>query len=167
MDFGKEHVVAGLIGGFAALGLFMLGKKTCGKMNCCKGGAQTLTSDKIPKPIGPYTAGRAVSCGGACVVFSSGQIGVDPKTGELVSADVKDQTHQALLNLKNLASDNGLSLDYAIKCNLYIVNMADFAAVNEVYKEYFTSDFPARTCVAVQALPKNAAFEIEAVFFKA
>ena len=71
-----------------------------------------------------------------------------------------------MLNLKNLAEDSGLSLADAIKCTVYLVDMGDFARVNEVYKKYFIQDFPARTCVAVKDLPKGAKFEVEAIFFK-
>jgi len=87
---------------------------------------------------------------------------------EIVSADIKDQTEQALINLKNLANDNGFTFEHAIKNNLYITDMANFADVNDVYKKYFTetNGFPARTCVAVKQLPKDSLFEIESVFFK-
>ena len=86
---------------------------------------------------------------------------------ELVSADVGQQTEQALKNLASIAEDNGFTLEDAVKCNLYIVEMTDFAKVNEAYKKAFgEGPYPGRTCVAVKELPKGAKFEIEAVFFK-
>ena len=93
-------------------------------------------------------------------------LGIVPKTGKLISEKPAQQAKRALSNLKLLATKNGFKLQHAIKCNLYLTNMADFVEVNQVYAEFFKEDLPARTTVAVQALPLGANFEIEAVFFK-
>lgn len=100
------------------------------------------------------------------IAFTSGQLGLDPKTNLLVEG-VKAQTEQAMTNLKNLAADNGFDLDrHAIKNTLYVTDINDFSTVNDVYKNYFSSDYPARTTVGVKELPKGAKFEIDSVFFK-
>ena len=84
----------------------------------------------------------------------------------MVGSDVESQAEQALSNIKNLAQDNGLSLRDAIKCVLYLTDMNDFTKVNNIYATYFTSDWPARTCVAIKELPAGAKFEIETIFFR-
>ncbi len=89
-----------------------------------------------------------------------------PETGELISDDVGEQTKQALTNLKNLLADQNLTLADVIKVTVYITSMGDFQAVNEVYKTFFVSEYPARSCIAVNPLPKNAKIEIEALIAK-
>lgn len=125
----------------------------------------TMKSTKIPAAIGPYTAGKEITANGSILAYSSGQIGLT-SAGVLVAGDVVSQAEQALTNIKNLAQDNGLTLADAIKTTVYLTDMNDFDAVNAVYATYFTSNFPARTCVQVAALPKGAKVEVEAVFFK-
>ena len=134
------------------------------------GGAKiiTMTSDKLPKAIGPFSAGKMIRyADGSVQAWSSGQLGFDPATGNLVSDDVVEQATQVLTNLKNLAADNGFDLEqHCIKNIVYLVSMDDFLKVNEVYKQFFTADYPARTCIAVSALPKGGKVEIESIFFK-
>ena len=96
-------------------------------------------------------------------LYLSGQIGMVPATGELVSADVKEQTGQALANMKAVLAEAGASPADVVKVTVFIVDMADFQAVNSVYSETFGSDAPARSCVAVAALPKGARVEVEAI----
>ena len=128
----------------------------------------TMQSDKLPTPIGPFSAGKMIRyADGSHQAWTSGQLGLDPASGNLVSDDVVAQAEQVLTNLKNLAADNGFELDkHTIKNVVYLVDMGDFMKVNEVYKKYFPSDFPARTCIAVAALPKAGKVEIESIFFK-
>ncbi|TNV74382.1 hypothetical protein FGO68_gene11311 [Halteria grandinella] len=127
-----------------------------------------MPSERLPAAVGPYSLGKQVQfANGSLLAFSSGQLGLEPQSGNLISQDVEAQAEQAFTNLKNLATDNGYDLQkHAVKNVLYLVDMADFAKVNEIYKRYFKSDYPARTCVAVKELPKGAKVEIETVLFK-
>lgn len=111
-----------------------------------------------PEAIGPYTQAKVV--GG--LVFTSGQIPIDPATGNVEAADIKGQAHQSCKNVKAILEEAGSSLDKVVKTTCFLADMADFAAFNEVYAEYFTSK-PARSCVAVKTLPKNVLVEIEAI----
>lgn len=118
-----------------------------------------ISTSKAPAAIGPYS--QAVRKGDT--LYLSGQIGMVPATGELVSADVKEQTGQALANMKAVLAEAGASPADVVKVTVFIVDMADFQAVNSVYSEMFGSDAPARSCVAVAALPKGARVEVEAI----
>ena len=120
-----------------------------------------LFSDKAPKPIVPYS--QAV--GYDNFVYTSGQValGVD---GKLISEDVKDQTRQVFENLKNVLEDNDSSLNNVIKVMVFLKDMKDFSQMNEVYAEYITESFPARSTVAVAALPLDARVEIEVISYK-
>lgn len=118
-----------------------------------------ISTSKAPAAIGPYS--QAVKKGGT--LYLSGQIGLSPSTGELVSGDVKEQAAQALANMRAVLAEAGATPDDVTKTTVFIVDMADFQAVNEVYAETFGKDAPARSCVAVAALPKGARVEIEAV----
>lgn len=120
-----------------------------------------LLSDKAPKAIGPYS--QAV--GYENIIYTCGQIGLD-KDGKFVSEDIKEQTRQVLENLKNILEDNNSSLDNVIKVMVFLKDMKDFSQMNEVYGEYFTSSFPARSTVAVAALPLDARVEIEVISYK-
>ena len=117
-----------------------------------------ISTPKAPAAIGPYS--QAVRKGDT--LYLSGQIGMVPATGELVSADVKEQTGQALANMKAVLAEAGASPADVVKVTVFIVDMADFQAVNSVYSETFGSDAPARSCVAVAALPKGARVEVAA-----
>ena len=117
-----------------------------------------ISTSKAPAAIGPYS--QAIKSGDT--LYLSGQIGMDPATGELVSADVKEQAAQALANMKAILAEAGATPANVSKVTVFIVDMADFPAVNAVYAETFGSEPPARSCVAVAALPKGARVEIEA-----
>jgi 2-iminobutanoate/2-iminopropanoate deaminase len=118
-----------------------------------------VKTDKAPQPIGPYSAG--VKTGRW--VFTAGQIGIDPQTGEIVEGGIEAETRQVLTNLKNLLEEGGASLDQVIKTTVFLRNMEEFSQMNQVYAEFFKKDYPARSTVQVAALPKGAAVEIEAV----
>ena len=118
-----------------------------------------VESAKAPKAIGPYSVG--VWAGD--LLYLSGQTPLDPATGQLVTGDVTAQTHRVFDNLEAALKDAGLTMDHVIKCNVYLVDMADFAAMNAGYEQRFTRPYPARTTVAVRALPRDARVEIEMV----
>lgn len=118
-----------------------------------------VESPRGPAALGPYSP--AVWAGE--LLYLSGQTPVDPKTGELIKGDVGAQTQRALDNLKAVLLDAGLTMDDVIKCNVYLADMADFQAMNAVYSKCFTKPYPARTTIAVRALPRDAQVEIELV----
>ena len=120
---------------------------------------QILTSEQAPKAIGPYSAG--IRTGN--LVFTAGQLGVDPSTGEFVSDEISGQTQQALKNLQAVLEAGGASLENVVKATVFLRDMDDFGAMNEVYAEFFTQNPPARSAVQVARLPKDAAVEIEAI----
>ncbi len=117
-----------------------------------------ITTDKAPAAIGPYS--QAIEAGG--FVFASGQIPVDPATGNIPEG-IEAQAKQALTNVKNLMEASGLSMDNIVKTSVFIKDMNDFAKVNEVYATFFDNDFPARSCVEVARLPKDVLIEVEVV----
>ncbi|MEY7999024.1 RidA family protein [Clostridium sp. Mt-5] len=117
-----------------------------------------ISTKKAPGAVGPYS--QAVRAGN--FLFTSGQIPLDPATGELVSGDVKKATARSLENIKALLEEAGTSFDKVVKTTVYVKNMSDFAAVNEVYAKYFQKDMPARSCVEVK-LPKDALVEVEVI----
>ena len=111
-------------------------------------------------PVGPYSHGVRVGD----LLFCSGQIPIDPATPEApVTADIRAQTHRVLQNLKAVLEDQGLGLAHVVKSTVFLTDLADFAAMNEVYAQYFVADFPARSTVQVAALPRGASVEIEAI----
>jgi 2-iminobutanoate/2-iminopropanoate deaminase len=112
-----------------------------------------------PKAIGPYSQG--ISVGG--FVFTAGQVALDPKTDELVAGGISEQTSRALENLSAILTAAGTSLSQVVKTTVFLVDMADFAAMNEVYGRAFGTHRPARSTVAVSALPRGARVEIEAI----
>jgi 2-iminobutanoate/2-iminopropanoate deaminase len=112
-----------------------------------------------PAAIGPYS--QAVQAGD--LVFASGQIPLNPETGELIEGGIEDQIRQAVLNLKTVLEAAGAGLETTLKTTLFLVRMEDFPKVNQVYAELFHGANPARSCVAVAALPKGAQVEIEAI----
>lgn len=121
-----------------------------------------LFTEKAPSAIGPYS--QAVSAGD--FIFTSGQIPVNPSTGEIIYGDVKKATAQCLENIKAIAEAAGCTLDDVIKATLFIKDMNDFSSINEVYGTYFVKDQPARSCVQVARLPKDVDVEIEVVIKK-
>ena len=110
-----------------------------------------------PAAVGPYN--HAVRVGD--LLFSAGQIPIDPATGNLVSSDIKAQTTRVLENMKAILEDQQLTFANVVKTTVFMTNLADFAGMNEVYAQYFTTDFPARSTIQVAALPKGASVEIE------
>ncbi|EMS74242.1 RidA family protein [Ruminiclostridium cellobioparum] len=120
---------------------------------------EIISTDKAPAAIGPYS--QAVKVGN--FVYTSGAIPVDPKSGEVVAGGVAQQAEQAIRNLAAVLAGAGAGLDKVIKTTVFIKDMNDFAVINEVYKKFFTSDFPARSCVEVARLPKDVLIEIECV----
>ena len=99
-------------------------------------------------------------------VFASGQIPIDPATGEFVEGSIKEQTRQALTNAAHIMAEAGIDLSHVVKTTVFLADMADFAAMNEVYSTFFKEPFPARSAVAVKALPKGALVEVECVAVK-
>ncbi|HBE73235.1 MAG TPA: reactive intermediate/imine deaminase [candidate division Zixibacteria bacterium] len=121
---------------------------------------QPVKTDKAPAAIGPYSQGVEWD---SKLVFTSGQIPLDPRTGQLVEGDIKAQTRQALENLKAVLEAGGSNLRKVIKCTVFLADMNDFAAMNEVYAEFFPQNPPARSAFQVARLPKDAGVEIEAI----
>jgi len=123
---------------------------------------KTITTGGAPKAIGPYSQGVAARAGG--LVFCSGQIPLDPATGEMVGAgDVRIQTERVLRNLEAVLVAAGASLKAVVKTTIFLADLQDFAAVNEVYARFFPADPPARSTVEVAGLPRGALVEIEAI----
>lgn len=120
---------------------------------------QSVHSDQAPAAIGPYS--QAVRAGNT--VYCSGQIPLDPATGELVEGDISAQARRAFDNLKAVCEAAGGSFDDIARVGLYLTNLGQFAQVNAVMAEYFTAPYPARSTIEVPALPKGAAFEVDAV----
>ena len=118
-----------------------------------------ISTPKAPAAIGPYS--QAVLVTG--MLFTSGVIPIDPETNTLVQGDVEAQARQAIGNLKNLIEASGSSMEKVVKTTVFIKDMNDFGKINDIYKEFFTSDFPARSCVEVARLPKDVLIEIEAI----
>ncbi|MCK0525372.1 RidA family protein [Anaerobiospirillum sp. NML120449] len=119
---------------------------------------EVITSANAPKAIGPYSS--AISLGN--MLFVSGQIPVNPQSGDMPE-DIKDQANQSLSNLKALVEEAGFTLADVVKTTVFLADIADFTAVNEVYSTYFAQPYPTRSCVAVKDLPKGARVEIECI----
>lgn len=122
-----------------------------------------IQTEKAPAAIGPYS--QAIDSG-AGIVFVSGQLPIDPATGAFPEGGVKEQTRQSLTNAKAILEATGLSLANVVKTTVFLADMGDFGAMNEVYAEFFKAPFPARSAVAVKTLPKGALVEIECIAAK-
>ena len=123
-----------------------------------------LNVPDAPAALGPYSQAQVLRLhGGNRLVYTSGQLGLDPASGKLPAGGVAEQTEQALRNLAAVLRGAGLTLADVVKTTVYLADMADFAAMNEIYGRHFTSDPPARTTIAAAGLPKDARVEIEAV----
>ncbi len=120
---------------------------------------KTVSTDKAPGAIGPYS--QAVWCGD--VLYCSGQLGLDPATGKLAGDDVAAQAEQAMKNVQGLLASQGLTTANVVKALVFLTDMGNFKAFNEVYGRYFQADPPARSCVAVSALPLGGLVEIEVI----
>ena len=121
---------------------------------------KAISSSKAPAAIGPYS--QAIDSG-AGLVFVSGQLPIDPATGAFPEGGIKEQTAQSIRNAKAILEEAGSGLAKVVKTTVFLADMADFGAMNEVYSSYFTSPFPARSAVAVKDLPKGALVEIECI----
>jgi 2-iminobutanoate/2-iminopropanoate deaminase len=122
---------------------------------------EPITTDKAPKALGPYT--QAIRSSSETLVFCSGQVGLDPASGDLVSGGITAQTRQALRNLGAVLDAAGTSLAFVVKTTVFLADMGDFAEMNAIYGEYFPASHPARSTVQVARLPKDARVEIEAI----
>ena len=120
---------------------------------------KAVHTDKAPKAIGPYS--QAIKT--ESMVYTSGQVAIDPSTGELIAGGIEEQTRQVLKNLQHVLTASGTSFDKVIKTTVFLKDMNDFAKMNAIYAESFPENPPARSTVAVAALPKGALVEIEAV----
>ena len=120
---------------------------------------KAISTKKAPAAIGPYS--QAIRVGN--LVYTSGQIPIDPATGAFVEGGIKEQTRQSLTNVKAILEEAGTSLANVVKTTVFMADMADFADMNSVYAEFFTEPYPARSAVAVKTLPKGALVEIEVI----
>ena len=120
---------------------------------------KVLHSDKAPAAVGPYS--QAIEANG--FVFASGQLPIDPATGAFAEGGVKEQTRQSIINAREVLRSAELDLNNVVKTTVYLSDMDNFAAMNEVYAEFFSKPFPARSAVAVKTLPKNALVEVECI----
>ena len=124
---------------------------------------KVIIATKAPAAIGPYS--QAIQVGN--LVFTSGQIPIDPTTGTFVEGGIKEQTRQSLTNVKAILEETGVSMSNVVKTTVFLADMNDFADMNAVYAEFFTEPYPARSAVAVKTLPKGALVEIEVLAVKA
>ena len=121
-----------------------------------------IHTDNAPKALGPYS--QAIEAGG--MVFASGQVPIDPATDQFVEGGIKEQTRQSLINAQNILREAGTDLHHVVKTTVFLSDMDNFAAMNEVYAEFFQQPYPARSAVAVKTLPKGALVEIECTAVK-
>ncbi|MEE9500521.1 MAG: RidA family protein [Candidatus Aminicenantaceae bacterium] len=120
---------------------------------------QEINTENAPKAIGPYSQGIIANG----FVFASGQIALDPATGELNTGSVEEQAHLVLTNLKAVIEASGSSMDKVVKCTVFLEDMDDYGTVNAIYGEYFNAPYPARAAVQVARLPRDVKVEIEAI----
>lgn len=123
---------------------------------------KAIHTEKAPAAIGPYS--QAIEANG--MVFASGQIPVDPATGQFVEGGIKEQTRQSLTNAQAILQQAGTDLQHVVKTTVYLSDIANFVAMNEVYAQFFNEPYPARSAVAVKDLPKGALVEIEVLAVK-
>lgn len=118
-----------------------------------------IITSEAPGAIGPYS--QAIRTGN--LIFVSGQLPVDPSTGHFAEGGIKELTRQSLLNIQHILEEAGTDMSHVVKTTVFLADMADFAAMNEVYAQFFEAPFPARSAVAIKTLPKNARVEIECI----
>ena len=123
---------------------------------------KVIATKQAPAAIGPYS--QAIEVGN--MLFASGQLGLDPETGDFAPGGVKAQAEQSFRNIQAILAEAGYTMENVVKTTVYLADMADFAVVNEVYAAQFSGDFPARSAVAVKTLPKNGLVEIEVIAVK-
>ena len=121
-----------------------------------------LHTDKAPAAVGPYS--QAIEANG--FIFASGQLPIDPSTNAFAEGGVKEQTRQSLKNARNVLAAAGVDLSHVVKTTVFLSDMDNFAAMNEVYAEFFKEPYPARSAIAVKALPKGALVEVECIAVK-
>jgi 2-iminobutanoate/2-iminopropanoate deaminase len=121
-----------------------------------------LETSEAPAPIGPYS--QAVLSGNT--LYTSGQIAINPKSGDLILDSIEEETHQVMKNLKAVLSEAGMTFDHVIKSSIFISDMDNFGRINKIYGQYFTCDFPARETVEVARLPKDVNVEISMIAVK-
>ena len=120
---------------------------------------QIIKTDQAPAAIGPYSQGIRIGD----FLFTSGQIALDPATGEMCSGEIEQETEKTLQNIEAILKAGGLSLSHVVKTTVYLADLNHFARMNQVYEQFFSANKPARACVQVAALPKGAKVEIDAV----
>ena len=120
---------------------------------------KVISTEKAPQAIGPYSQG--IIAGN--MIYTSGQLGLDPSTGEIVNASIEDEARQSLENVKAVLEEAGASLKDVVKTTVFVKDLNEFAKINEVYSEFFSENKPARSCVEVARLPKDGNIEIEAI----
>lgn len=123
---------------------------------------KAIHTDNAPKALGPYS--QAIEAGN--MVFASGQVPIDPATDQFVPGGIKEQTRQALTNARNILAEAGIDLAHVVKTTVFLSDMDNFAAMNEVYAQFFEQPYPARSAVAVKTLPKGALVEVECIAVK-
>mgnify|MGYP002673793081 FL=1 len=123
---------------------------------------KAIHTDNAPKALGPYS--QAIVAGN--MVFASGQVPIDPTTDQFVPGGIKEQTRQALTNARNILTEAGTDLAHVVKTTVFLSDMDNFAAMNEVYAQFFEQPYPARSAVAVKTLPKGALVEVECIAVK-
>lgn len=123
---------------------------------------KAIKSANIPQAIGPYSAAIATEK----IIFTAGQLGVNPETGEFAGETIQAQTKQALINLGAILEEAGCTYDNVVKTTVFLADITEFSAMNEVYATFFNAPFPARSAFQVAALPKNARVEIEAIIVR-
>lgn len=121
-----------------------------------------ISTTQSPAAIGPYS--QAIEANGT--IYVSGQLPINPATGEFAEGGIKELTAQSLTNIKNILAETGLTMANVVKTSVFLADMADFAEMNEVYAQFFSAPFPARSAVAVKTLPKGARVEIECIAVK-
>lgn len=123
---------------------------------------KAIHTDNAPKALGPYS--QAIEAGN--MVFASGQVPIDPATDQFVPGGIQEQTRQALTNAQHILAEAGTDLSHVVKTTVFLSDMDNFAAMNEVYAQFFSQPYPARSAVAVKTLPKGALVEVECIAVK-
>lgn len=126
---------------------------------------EIIYTKNAPEPIGPYSQAIRINKGFQNLIFTSGQIAIDPSTGNIIEGGIKDQTHKILENIKALLHEAGTDMMHVIKTTVFLKNMSNFAGMNAVYAEFFNQSKPARSTVEVARLPKDVLVEIEVIAF--
>ena len=123
---------------------------------------KVVNTSNAPKAIGPYS--QAIEANG--LIITSGQLPIDPATGQFAPGGIKEQTRQSLLNAQAILKEAGIDLSHVMKTTVFLADMEDFAAMNEVYAEFFSEPYPARSAISVKRLPKDALVEVECIAIK-